>query len=168
LSFGKLLFQSRSNKFGSCYSSSPSPPPRSVRLGEEFVSEPGHRLDEEFVPLQLMVATAALGSIVDKSGHLDGEFDPFLSMVTACGQCSGGLPTRPTRPGLGAPKARGPPRLGGPKVGGPQGSPAQLPQRAGAHKAWKSPGVGAPRIGGPQGLGGHVGSGAAKGFRGRL
>ena len=27
---------------------------------------------------------------------------------------SGGLPTRPTRPGLGAPKARGPPRLGGP------------------------------------------------------
>jgi hypothetical protein len=38
---------------------------------------------------------------------------------------SGGLPTRPTRPGLGAPKARGPARLGSPKVGGPQGSPAQ-------------------------------------------
>jgi hypothetical protein len=66
---------------------------------------------------------------------------------------SGGLPTRPTRPGLGAPKARGPPRLRGPKVWGPQGSPAQWPQRAGAHKAWKSPRVGAPRIAGPHGLG---------------
>jgi hypothetical protein len=54
---------------------------------------------------------------------------------------SGGLPTRPTRPGRGAPRVRGPPRLGSPKVWGPQGSPAQWPQRAGAHKAWKSPRV---------------------------
>jgi hypothetical protein len=44
---------------------------------------------------------------------------------------SGGLPTRPTRPGLGAPKARGPPRLGSPKVGGPQGLPAQWPTKLG-------------------------------------
>jgi hypothetical protein len=66
---------------------------------------------------------------------------------------SGRLPTRPTRSGLGAPKARGPPRLGGPKVGGPQSSPAQWPQRTGAQKAWKSPRVGAPRICGPHGLG---------------
>ena len=34
--------------------------------------------------------------------------------------CSGGLPTRPTRPGLGAPKARGPPKAWGPPKG-PQG-----------------------------------------------
>jgi hypothetical protein len=46
---------------------------------------------------------------------------------------SGGLPTRPTRPGLGAPKA-------------------QWPQRTGAHNSWKSPRVGAPRLGGPKGL----------------
>jgi hypothetical protein len=48
---------------------------------------------------------------------------------------SGGLPTRPARPGLGAPKAWGAPTLGGPKVGGPQVSPAQWPQKAGADKA---------------------------------
>jgi hypothetical protein len=63
----------------------------SVRLGEEFifpwlmvaaacpVSGPGHRLDE-FVPLRLMVATAALGrpsrlgdKIVVRSGHQIGQ-----------------------------------------------------------------------------------------------
>jgi hypothetical protein len=47
---------------------------------------------------------------------------------------SGGLPTRTTRPGLGAPKARRPPRLGGPKVGGPQGLPAQSKLSWGAFK----------------------------------
>jgi hypothetical protein len=75
---------------------------------------------------------------------------------------SGGLPTRPTRLGLGAPKAQGPPRLGDSKARGPLswGSPrsaAQWPQRAGAQKAWVSPRVGAPRIGGPHGLGAQKG-----------
>jgi hypothetical protein len=77
---------------------------------------------------------------------------------------SGGLPTRPTRPGLGAPKAQGPPRLGGSKVGGLQGSPAQWPQRAGVHKAWKSPWVGPqglapPMVWGPPWVGGPMGWG---------
>jgi hypothetical protein len=69
---------------------------------------------------------------------------------------SGGLPTRPTRPGLGAPKARGPQGLDGPKVGGPQGLPAQWLQRAGVHKAWNSPRAVAPTIGGPHGLAGPM------------
>jgi hypothetical protein len=56
------------------------------------ISEPGHRLEDEFVTLQLMVATAALGrpsrlgdEFVVRSDRLDGEFDPLLSMVAACG-----------------------------------------------------------------------------------
>jgi hypothetical protein len=106
----------------------------------------------------------------------NGETSTELKYAYAGAGRSGGLPTRPTRPGLGAPKAqgpprlrgpkvgdlpkaRGPPRLGGHKVGDPQGLPAQWPQRAGVHKAWKSPRVGAPRIGGPHGFGAPMGWG---------
>jgi hypothetical protein len=55
---------------------------------------------------------------------------------------SGGLPTRPTRPGLGAPKARGPPRFAG-----------QVAIQGWCPQSLEVLKDRAPRIGGPHGLG---------------
>jgi hypothetical protein len=90
--------------------------------------------------------------------------------VSACiplGVSSGRLPTRPTRPGLGAPKARGSPWLGALKLGVPRfvdsvalkgwcPQSLEIPMGRGP-KDWRP-----PWVWGPHGLR------AAKGFRARL
>jgi hypothetical protein len=81
---------------------------------------------------------------------------------------SGELPTRPTRPGLGAPKAQGPPQgLRSPKLGLPMvrrlsGPKGLVPTNLGSLQGLRPQGLGAPKTWRPPRLGSPHGSGAPK------